>query len=81
MAIQGLIVFIILLLVLVPTSVFGIAELENKTIISNSENLDIILTLEFGKNQYSKSGKSLLADYPKAEIQIINKENFLDITL
>jgi len=46
--------FSLLLLILVPQSVFGIADLENKNIIAESGDGQIILSLEFGENQYSR---------------------------
>ncbi len=47
----------LVLLFLVPSSVFGVADIENKNIISESKDGQIILSLEFGKNQLSKFGK------------------------
>jgi hypothetical protein len=37
-------------LVLVPPSVFGVADLENKNIIAESGDREIVLSLEFGEN-------------------------------
>ncbi len=45
---------LLFLLVLVPNSVFGIADIENKDIIAESRDGEIILSLEFGENQYSR---------------------------
>ena len=42
------------LLVLVPTSAFGVADLENKNIIAESEDGEIILSLEFGESLISR---------------------------
>ena len=42
------------LLVLVPNSVFGVADIENKDIIAESQDGEIVLSLEFGENQYSR---------------------------
>ena len=42
------------LLVFLPSSVFGIPDIENKTIIAESENEEIILSLEFGENYISR---------------------------
>jgi hypothetical protein len=42
------------LLFLVPPSVFGLADIENKNIIAESRDGQIILSLEFGENKYSK---------------------------
>ena len=52
---NGLIVILLFSLFFVPVSVFGIADIENKTIVADSDNSDIVLTLEFGQNEYSKS--------------------------
>ncbi|MDX1441889.1 MAG: hypothetical protein R3237_05470 [Nitrosopumilaceae archaeon] len=49
--------FSLILLVLVPPSVFAVADIENKEIISQSESGEIILSLEFGKNQISRFNK------------------------
>lgn len=51
---NGLIVILLFSLFLVPASVFGVADIENKTIVADSEDSDIVLTLEFGQNQYTK---------------------------
>jgi hypothetical protein len=45
------------LLVLVPQSVFGVVDIENKNIIAESKDGEIILSLEFGENQYSRFDK------------------------
>ena len=42
------------LLVLVPTSAFGVTDLENKNIIAESEDREIILSLEFGESLISR---------------------------
>ena len=49
-----LFLFPIFLLFLVPPSVFGLADIENKNIIAESRDGQIILSLEFGENKYSK---------------------------
>ena len=51
---KGPICIWLFLLIFVPTSVFGIPDIENKTIVADSEDSHIVLTLEFGENQYSK---------------------------
>jgi len=45
------------LLVLVPQSVFGVADIENKSIIAESKDGEIVLSLEFGENQYTRFDK------------------------
>jgi len=42
------------LIVLVPNSVFGVADIENKDIIAESKDGEIVLSLKFGENQYSR---------------------------
>lgn len=42
------------LLILIPPSVFGVAEIENKNILAESEDGEIVLFLEFGENLISK---------------------------
>ena len=42
------------LLVLVPTSAFGVADLENKNIIAESGDGEIVLSLEFGESLISR---------------------------
>ena len=42
------------LLVLVPPSVFGVVDLENKNIIAESRDGEIVLSLEFGENLISR---------------------------
>ena len=42
------------LLVLLPNSVFGVADIENKDIVAESQDGEIVLSLEFGENQYSR---------------------------
>ncbi len=54
MNMKGLIGILLVLLIFVPISVFGIADIENKTIVADSEDSHIVLTLEFGENQHSK---------------------------
>ena len=51
MALKRLFLLPLFLLVLVPQSVFGVADIENKNIIAESEDGEIVLSLEFGKNQ------------------------------
>jgi len=45
---------LLFLIVLVPNSVFGIADIENKDIIAESKDGEIVLSLKFGENQYSR---------------------------
>jgi len=45
---------LLFLLVLVPNSVFGVADIENKDIIAESKDGEIVLSLKFGENQYSR---------------------------
>ena len=45
---------LLFLLVLVPTSAFGVADLENKNIIAESDNGEIVLSLEFGESLISR---------------------------
>ncbi len=54
MALKRLFLLPLFLLVLVPNSVFGIADIENKDILAESKDGVIILSLEFGENQYSR---------------------------
>ena len=42
------------MLVLIPPSVFGVADLENKNIVAESEDGEIILSLEFGESLISR---------------------------
>lgn len=56
---NGLIVILLFSLFFVPVSVFGFADIENKTIVADSDNSDIVLTLEFGQNEYSKSERAI----------------------
>ena len=51
---NGLLLLLLFLLVLVPNSVFGVADIENKDIIAESQDGEIVLSLEFGENQYSR---------------------------
>jgi len=45
---------LLFLLVLVPTSAFGVADLENKNIIAESGDGEIVLSLEFGESLISR---------------------------
>ena len=54
MALKRLFLLPLFLLVLVPHSVFGVVDIENKNIIAESKDGEIILSLEFGENQYSR---------------------------
>lgn len=45
---------LLFLIVLVPNSVFGVADIENKDIIAESKDGEIVLSLKFGENQYSR---------------------------
>jgi len=49
--------FSLFFLFVVPTSVFGVPEIENKDIVAESKDRDIVLSLEFGNNLISKFGK------------------------
>jgi hypothetical protein len=51
MALKRLFLLPLFLLVLVPHSVFGVVDIENKNIIAESKDGEIILSLEFGENQ------------------------------
>ena len=53
MALNMLWLFSLFLLVLVPNTVFGIVDIENKEIVAESKDREIILSLEFGENQIS----------------------------
>lgn len=44
----------IFLLFLVPSSVLGVPDVENKEIVAESQDKDIVLSLEFGKNIISR---------------------------
>jgi len=57
MALKRLFLLPLFLLVLVPQSVFGVVDIENKNIIAESKDGEIILSLEFGENQYSRFDK------------------------
>ncbi len=57
MALKRLFLLPLFLLVLVPHSVFGVVDIENKNIIAESKDGEIILSLEFGENQYSRFDK------------------------
>lgn len=46
--------FSIGLLILIPSSVFGVADIENKNIVAESEDGNIVLFLDFGENLISK---------------------------
>ena len=54
MTLNRLCILSLFLLVLVPSSVFGVADIENKDIIAESQDGEIVLSLEFGENQYSR---------------------------
>ncbi len=54
MALNRFTIPLLFLLVLVPNSVFGIADIENKDIIAESKDGEIVLSLKFGENQYSR---------------------------
>ena len=54
MALNRLYLLSLFLLVLVPPSVFGVADIENKNINAESQDGEIILSLEFGKNLISR---------------------------
>ncbi len=54
-----LFVFSIVLLVLVPPSVFAVADIENQTVVAQSKGGEIILSLEFGENQISRFNKMI----------------------
>jgi len=53
MALKRLFLLPLFLLVLVPHSVFGVVDIENKNVIAESKDGEIVLSLEFGENQYS----------------------------
>jgi len=57
MALKRLFLLPLFLLVLVPHSVFGVVDIENKNIIAESKDGEIFLSLEFGENQYSRFDK------------------------
>lgn len=50
-------VFSLILLVLVPSSVFAVPDIENQTVVAQSKGGEIILSLEFGDNQISRFNK------------------------
>jgi hypothetical protein len=54
MALNRFTIPLLFLLVLVPNSVFGVADIENKDIIAESKDGEIILSLEFGENLISR---------------------------
>ena len=54
-----LFVFSIVLLVLIPPSVFAVADIENQTVVAQSKGGEIILSLEFGENQISRFNKMM----------------------
>lgn len=54
MALNRLSLFSLFLLVLVPTSVFGVTDIENKNIVAQSRDGDIVLSLEFGESLISR---------------------------
>ena len=49
----------IFLLVLVPHSVFGLADLENKNIMAESKDGEIVLSLEFGESLISRFDRTI----------------------
>jgi len=57
MTLKRLFLLSLFLLVLVPHSVFGVADIENKSIIAESKDGEIVLSLEFGENQYTRFDK------------------------
>ena len=57
MTLNRLPLFSLFLLLLVPTSVFGVADIENKDIVAESKDGDIVLSLEFGENLISRFDK------------------------
>ncbi len=57
MTLKRLFLLPLFLLVLVPHSVFGVADIENKSIIAESKDGEIVLSLEFGENQYTRFDK------------------------
>lgn len=38
----------------IPSSVFGVPDIENKTIVAESQDKEIVLSLKFGENQFSR---------------------------
>ena len=54
---NGLFLILLFSLLFAPVSVFGITDIENKTIVADSEDSDIVLTLEFGQNEYTNFGR------------------------
>ena len=54
MTLNRLSLFSLFLLILVPTSVFGVADIENKDIVAESKDGDIVLSLEFGESLISR---------------------------
>jgi len=48
-----------ILLIIIPCSLKGFADFENKDFIAESENGEVVLFLQFGENQYSKFDKSI----------------------
>ena len=52
-------VFSLVLLVLVPPSVFAVADIENQTVVAQSKGGEIILSLEFGENQIFRFNKMI----------------------
>jgi hypothetical protein len=57
MTLKRLFLLPLFLLVLVPHSVFGVVDIENKSIIAESKDGEIVLSLEFGENQYTRFDK------------------------
>jgi len=54
MTLNRLFLLSLFLLVLIPSSVFGVPDIENKHIIAESKDGDIVLSLEFGENLISR---------------------------
>jgi len=54
MTLNRLFLLSLILLVLIPSSVFGVPNIENKDIIAESKDGDIVLSLEFGENLISR---------------------------
>ncbi len=51
---KKLVLFSLFLVFLVPSSAFGFADIENKEIVAESHDKDVVLSLEFGENQISR---------------------------
>ncbi len=54
MTLNKIVLFSLFPLILVSSIPFGFADLENKEIIAESQDKDVILSLEFGENQISR---------------------------